>query len=60
MARVGIPVIVDGMEERVTTNLGTATRGVVDVVALHGDEIVGPSEIDGPVMVTVTSGGPAR
>lgn len=37
MARIGIPVVVDSMEEGVAINLGTATRGVVDVVTLHCD-----------------------
>jgi len=59
MAGVGIPVVVDGMEERVATDLGTAARGVVDVVTLHCDEIVGSSQVYGPVVMTVAGCGPA-
>lgn len=54
-----VPVVVDGMEESVALNLGRATRGVVNVVALKGNQIVGSSEVESPVMATIASGGPA-
>ena len=60
MTRVRVPVVVDGMEERIATDLGTAARGVVDVVTLHRDQIVGSGQIYGPVMMTIAGRGPAR
>ena len=59
VARVGIPVVVDGVNERVSADLGTAARGVVNVVVLHGDKVGGASQVDGPVVVAVAGGGPA-
>lgn len=59
VAGVGIPVVVDGVDQRVTTNLGAAARGVMDVVVLHGDEVGRASQVDSPVMVTVAGGRPA-
>jgi hypothetical protein len=50
---VCVEVVVDGMEEGVAGDLGGAAGGVVDVVALHGDEIVGSGEIDSPVVVSI-------
>lgn len=58
VAAVGVPVVVDGVEEGVAADLGAAAAGVVDVVALHGDHVVGASEVDGPVVVTVAGGAP--
>lgn len=46
-----------GVQEGVALDLGGATAGVVDVVALHGDEIAGSVEVDSPVVVTVAGGG---
>lgn len=43
------------MEQSVSGNLGAATAGVVDVVALHGDHVVGSIKVNGPVVVVVTS-----
>lgn len=40
VAGVLSPEVVDGMEKGVSTKLGAAAAGVVDVVALQGDEIV--------------------
>ena len=59
VARVGIPVVVDGMDERVSADLGAAAGGVVDVVVLHGDEVGGASQVDGPIVVAIAGGGPA-
>lgn len=50
---VAVEVVVDSMEESVASNLGRTARGVVDVVALEGDEIVGAGEIHSPVVVSV-------
>ena len=47
------------MEKSVASHLWATTAGVVDVVALHGDHVVGAEEVDGPVVVVVTGGGPA-
>lgn len=38
--RVVVPVVVDGVQEGVVGDLGGTAREVVDVVALHGDEVV--------------------
>lgn len=53
---VVVPVVVNGMEDGVSLDLGRTSRGVVDVVTLHGDHIVGTIEVDTPVVVSVTSG----
>lgn len=45
-----------GVEKSVTGNLGRTARGVVDVVVLEGNQIVGTSEVHGPVSVTIASG----
>lgn len=58
MARVGIPVVVDRVEEGVAAHLGRPSRGVVDVVALEGDQVVGSGEVEGPVVVAVAGSGP--
>ena len=58
MAAVGVPVVVDGVEEGVAGNLRAAAAGVVDVVALESDQIVGASEVHGPVVVAVAGGRP--
>ena len=55
---VGVPVVVDGVEERAGGDLGGAAGGVVDVVVGEGDLIVGACEVDGPVVVVVAGGGP--
>lgn len=47
------------MEKRVSADLGSTTTGVMDVVALHGNEIRRASQVDGPVVMAVASGGPA-
>jgi hypothetical protein len=45
-----------GVQEGVALDLGGAAAGVVDVVALQGDEIAVTIEVDGPVVVSVTGG----
>lgn len=60
MARIGVPVVVDGMEKRVATDLGTAARSVVDVVTLHCDQIIGSGQVYRPVMMTIAGRRPAR
>lgn len=47
------------MEESVSANLGATARGVVDVVALHGDQVRRASKVNGPVVMAVTGCGPA-
>lgn len=39
MARVGVPVVVHGVEEGVAADFGRAAGGVVDVVSFEGDEV---------------------
>jgi len=58
VAAVGVEVVVDGVEESVAADLGAATAGVVDVVALESDHVVGAGEVQGPVVVAVAGGGP--
>ena len=60
MARIAVEVVVHRMKQRVSlsTDLRAAARGVVDVVALHGDEVAAAEEEDGPVVAAVAGGGP--
>ncbi|KAI3481829.1 hypothetical protein L1887_55537 [Cichorium endivia] len=58
VAAVGVPVVVDGVEERVAADFGAAAAGVVDVVALEGYEVAGAGEVQSPVVVVVAGGGP--
>ena len=58
MLGVGVEVVVDGVEEGVTSNLGRAAGGVVDVVALEGDHVVGTGEVHAPVVVAVAGSRP--
>lgn len=58
VAGVGVPVVVDGVEERAAGHLWGAAGGVVDVVSGECDEIVGTCEVDGPVVVVVAGSGP--
>lgn len=59
MARDGVPVVVDCVQQGVSADLGSAAGGVVDVVPLHGDQVAGAGQVDGPVMVAVAGGAPA-
>lgn len=58
MPRVGVEVVVDCMQQRVAVHLGRPAGRVVDVVPLHSDEVLGAREVDAPVVVVVTRGGP--
>lgn len=58
VAGVCVEVVVDGVDERVAARLGGAARGVVDVVALEGDEVGRARQVEGPVVVAVAGGGP--
>lgn len=58
MLGVGVEVVVDSVEESVTSNLGRAAGGVVDVVALEGDHVVGAGEVHAPVVVGVAGSRP--
>lgn len=57
MAAVVVPVVVDGVQKGVALDLGATAGGVIDVVALHGNQIVGSIEVDAPVVVTVAGSG---
>lgn len=58
VARVGVPVVVDGVEESVAGHLGATARGMVDIVVLEGDEIGGTGEVEAPVVMAVAGGRP--
>jgi hypothetical protein len=45
------------VQEGVALHLGGAAAGVVDVVALQGDQVVGAVQVDAPVVVAVAGGG---
>lgn len=55
----GVPVVVDSVQQGVSAELGRAAGGVVDVVALHGDQVVGARQVDGPVMMAIARCAPA-
>jgi hypothetical protein len=57
VAGVVLPQVVHGVEDGVAADLGRAAAGVVDVVALQGDLVVGAGGVQGPVMVTIASRG---
>lgn len=44
------------MENGVALDLGGTTRGVVNVVALESNHVVGPGEVDGPVVTSIAGG----
>ena len=46
------------VQKGVALDLGRTSAGVVDVVALHGNEIAGAVEVDAPVVVAIAGGGP--
>ena len=50
-------VVTYSVQKSVTLDLGGTAGGLVDVVALHGDEIAGAVKVDTPVVVAVTGGG---
>lgn len=45
------------VEESVVLDLGGTAGGVVDVVALHGDQVGVTVKVDGPVVVAIAGGG---
>lgn len=59
MSTVGVEVVIDSVQERVSADFRAAAGGVVNVVVLQGDEVVGAGEVDAPVVVAVAGGGPA-
>jgi len=60
VAAVVLPVVVDGMQDSVTSNLRSATRSTVDVVTLEGDRVLGASKVESPILVVVTGSRPVR
>jgi hypothetical protein len=56
VARIVVPVVVDGVKERIALDFGGAARGLVYVVVFEGDFVVGAVEIEGPVLVAVAGG----
>lgn len=46
------------VENSVSLDLGATATGVVDVVALQGNQVAGTVEVDSPVVVAVAGGGP--
>lgn len=58
VAAVVVPVVVDSVKKGVALNLRATTGGVVDVVTLHGDHIVGTIEVDAPVVVAIAGSRP--
>jgi hypothetical protein len=56
---VGVEVVVYGVEEGVAADFGATARGVVDVVLLKRDHVVGAGEVDSPVVKAVAGRGPA-
>jgi hypothetical protein len=59
VARVGVPVVVEGVPDRVKLELWRTARGVVDVVAIEGDQVVVTVAENGPVVTAIAGGGPA-
>lgn len=54
----GTEVVVDGVQQgsALTADLGTAARGVVNIVALQGDAVRSSREVHSPVLLTVAGG----
>jgi hypothetical protein len=57
VAGVVLPQVVHGVEDGVAANLGRAAAGVVDIVALQGDLVVGAGGVERPVVMAITSRG---
>jgi hypothetical protein len=53
-----IPEVVDYVDDGVASELGRAALGVVDVVVLESDCVLGAGQVNGPVVVGVTASGP--
>lgn len=58
MADVVIPEVVDDVDYGVTSELGRAALGVVDVVVLECDCVLVAGQVHGPVVIGVAAGGP--
>jgi len=58
VADVVIPEVVDHMDDGVASELGRAALGVVNVVVLESDCVLGAGQVNGPVVVSVTASGP--
>jgi hypothetical protein len=56
---VSVEVVVHGVQQRVSSDLGRTARSVVDVVFLQRNKVVGASEVHAPVVVAVASRRPA-
>lgn len=56
---VGVEIVVDCVKECVATDLGAAAGGMVDIVTLHSDQILGACQVDAPIVVAIAGGGPA-
>jgi hypothetical protein len=57
-SRRNSPVVVDSVENSIALDLGRTTRGVVDVVALESDHVVGAGEVKSPVVTAIAGGRP--
>jgi hypothetical protein len=58
VSAVVFPVVVDGVQDGVACNLGSAAGSSMDVVALEGDGILRAGEVESPVLVLIAGGGP--
>lgn len=48
VSAVGVEVVVDGVDEGVSADLGRAAGSVVDVVALEGDQVARAGKVQSP------------
>jgi hypothetical protein len=55
MADVVIPKVVDEVDDGVTSELGRAALGMVDVVILEGDCVLRAGQVRDPVVVGVAA-----
>lgn len=58
VARVGVEVVVDGVQQHVARGLGRAARRVVDVVALERHQVARAGEVEAPVVVAIAGCAP--
>jgi hypothetical protein len=57
-SRRKLPVVVDSVKNGIALDLRGTARGVVNVVALESDHVVGASEVKSPVVTSITGGRP--
>lgn len=57
-SRRKLPVVVDSVKNSVALDLGRTARGVVNVVALESDHVVGAGEVKSPVVTSIAGGRP--